>query len=94
VVVNHTVVMNHPFIPDYSKLSLDELNTKSAELIKRLNIAQRMTLDQYTIDQLWLILDSIDNEKSKRIPITQNEAGVVIETDPSEQEERVIKKYD
>jgi hypothetical protein len=72
----------HPFNPDYSKLGQDELDTKYAEIMKRLHIVRRMNMAQNMEDQLWMLLDGIDAEKQRRMNQDQDQGGVVLETDP------------
>ena len=73
--------MNHPLAADLSKISKDELDAKEIALLKRLNTVRKMNLDQSIEDQLWLILSGIEDEKMRRLTPSNNESGVVLETD-------------
>ncbi len=73
----------HPLSEDITKLSSDELDKRYSELMKRFTIARRMNMGQSVVDQLNLMLDTIENEKYRRLQdhVTESDP-VVIDTDP------------
>lgn len=58
--------MEHPFINDLSKKSMDELQNTITDLMGKVNFAHRMG-NQPMINQLHMIMESYRNEYSKRI---------------------------
>ena len=72
----------HPFQPDYSNLSNDELDIKQADLIHRLTIVRRMNLDIGMENKLFMLLDGLDAEREKRRRQEDTDSGVWLETDP------------
>lgn len=73
---------SHPFENDLTKINIDDLNTQYSELIKRFNIARRLGMNQDILNQLNLMLEGIEFEKSRRLEIIDNnENPVVIDTD-------------
>lgn len=58
--------MEHPFINDLSKKSLEELQNTITDLMGKVNFAQRMG-NQPMINQLYMIMESYRNEYSKRM---------------------------
>jgi hypothetical protein len=53
--------MGHPLTPDLSKLTLDELNNKYGELLKRTTAAYRMG-NSDMVYQLQLLMEDYQNE--------------------------------
>lgn len=72
----------HPLSDDITKLSIDELDKRYTELMRRYAMARRMNMDQGVIYQLDIMLDGIEYEKMRRNqdPI-DNSDPVVIDTD-------------
>lgn len=58
--------MEHPFISDLSKLSMDDLQEKISELNKRLAFVARIN-NTSMYGQLLMVLDSYNNEYNKRM---------------------------
>jgi hypothetical protein len=58
--------MEHPFVNNLDKLSLDELQEKISSLSSKLTFTSRMH-DHNLSSQLIMILDSYKNELSKRM---------------------------
>jgi len=58
--------MEHPFISDLSKLSMDDLQEKIADLHKKLTFAGRMN-NTSMYGQLLMVIDSYNNEYNKRM---------------------------
>jgi hypothetical protein len=58
--------MEHPFISDLSKLSMDDLQEKITELNKRLSFVARMN-NTSMYGQLLMVIDSYNNEYHKRM---------------------------
>jgi len=58
--------MEHPFISDLSKLSMDDLQEKISELNKRLAFVARMN-NTSMYGQLLMVIDSYNNEYNKRM---------------------------
>ena len=58
--------MEHPFINDLSKKSLEELQNTITDLMGKVNFAQRMG-NQPMINQLHMIMESYRVEYGKRI---------------------------
>ena len=79
----------HPLETDLTKLSVDELDRRYTELMRRYATARRMNMDGGVMYQLDLMLDGIEFEKMRRNqePVDQN--PVVIDTDnPPQQTDR------
>ena len=57
--------MGHPLTPDLSKLTLDELNQKYGDLLKRMTAAYRMGSAD-AVYQLQLLMEDYQNEISDR----------------------------
>ena len=57
--------MGHPLPPDLSKLTLDELNQKYGDLLKRMTAAYRMGSAD-AVYQLQLLMEDYQNEISDR----------------------------
>jgi SAM-dependent MidA family methyltransferase len=53
--------MGHPLTPDLSKLTLDELNTKHGDLLKRITFAYRMGRPEM-IEQLQMLMQDYQDE--------------------------------
>lgn len=83
--VNLTMMNEHPLSNDLTKLSVDELDKRYTELMKRYAIARRMNMNEGVLNQLNIFLDAIDYEKSRRMQdYGDNSNPVVIDTDPIE----------
>ena len=79
------MINEHPLSEDITKLSADELDKRYTELMKRYAIARRMNMNEGIMYQLNVLLDAIDNEKSRRLYGQPDESNpVVIDTDPIE----------
>jgi len=59
-------MMTHPFMPDLSDKSLDELQEKMGELTKNLNFAYKMQ-NSAVISQLQMILSGYREAYSKKM---------------------------
>jgi hypothetical protein len=57
--------MGHPLIPDLSKLTMEEVNQKYGELIKRLNYAYRIGQSDM-VGQLQLLMQDYQDEINRR----------------------------
>ena len=73
---------DHPLAGDLTSLSNDELDKKYNELSRRWQIARRMSMDQYVMHQLDIMLDSMETEKHRRMMLPEDEKTVIIDTDP------------
>jgi len=74
--------MNHPLGEDLTKLAAEDLDKKHTEVLKRYNIARRMNMPLYIIDQLDLLLSGIEYERYSRLTkLDPAEDPVVIDTD-------------
>ena len=79
------MINEHPLSEDITKLSVDELDKRYTELMKRYAIARRMNMNEGVMHQLNILLDAIDNEKMRRLYDQPGESNpVVIDTDPIE----------
>ena len=58
--------MEHPFISDLSKLSMDDLQEKITELNKRFAFVARMN-NTSMYGQLLMVIDSYNSEYNKRM---------------------------
>lgn len=58
--------MEHPFINDLGKLSLEELQTKISDLTTKMNFASR-TQNRALINQLSMALESYRNAHNKKM---------------------------
>lgn len=67
-------VIQHPFTPDLSKLTVEELQNKIAELTKNLNWAYRMQ-NSSMIHQLNMILSSYQMQYHKKMDELLNKQG-------------------
>ena len=72
----------HPLSQDFGKLSDDELDKKYNELSRRWQLARRMGMDEYVLHQLDILLNSMEDEKYRRMSFPESNDGVVLETDP------------
>lgn len=72
----------HPLSQDYTRLSDDELDKKYNELSRRWQLAKRMNMDEYVLHQLDILLNSMEDEKYRRMAPPEGSDGVVLETDP------------
>lgn len=73
---------DHPLSQDYGKLSDDELDKKYNELSRRWQLAKRMGMDEYVLHQLDILLNSMEDEKYRRMSLPEPGDGIVLETDP------------
>lgn len=71
----------HPFIQSLNDLSIEELNAKHSELMNRFRIARSMQMQPEVINQIDLMLNSIEEEKIRRTSVDDQPNGVIIETD-------------
>ena len=74
----------HPLGDDISKLSMDDLDKRYSEIMRRYVTARRMNMDQNIMRQLDIMLDGIEYEKMRRLDNAYSEPDdpVVIDTDP------------
>jgi ribosomal protein L29 len=68
-------MMTHPFMPDLSDKSLEELQQKMAELTKNLNFAHRMQ-NSAVIGQLHMILTGYREAYAKKMDDAMNKQDV------------------
>jgi hypothetical protein len=68
-------MITHPFMPDLSKLSLEELQQKMAELTKNLNFAYRMQ-NSPVISQLHMILAGYREAYSNKMDEMMNKQNI------------------
>lgn len=66
---------------DLTKLSVDELDRRYTEIMKRYATARRMNMAGGVIYQLDMMLDGIEFEKMRRIQEPIDQDPVVIDTD-------------
>ena len=79
----------HPLSDDLTKLSIDELDRRYTEIMKRYATARRMNMAGNIMHQLDILLDGIEAEKMRRMQDPINEDPVVIDTDkPSTQNDK------
>lgn len=79
------MINEHPLSEDITKLSVDELDKRYTELMKRYAIARRMNMNEGILNQLNIFLDAIDFEKMRRMQDYGDDSNpVVIDTDPIE----------
>jgi hypothetical protein len=79
------MINEHPLNDDITKLSVDELDKRYTELMKRYTIARRLNMNESVLYQLNIILDSIEFEKMRRLQDYNDDSNpVVIDTDPIE----------
>lgn len=71
----------HPLSDDLTKLSIDELDRRYGEIMKRYATARRMNMDAGIMHQLDIMLDGIEFEKMRRMQEPSNTDPVVIDTD-------------
>lgn len=71
----------HPLSEDLTKLSLDELDRRYGEIMKRYVTARRMNMNSGVMHQLDIMLDGIEFEKMRRLQEADNSDPVVIDTD-------------
>lgn len=74
--------MEHPLAQDFTQLSDDELDKKYNELSRRWILAKRMGMDEYVLHQLDIMLNSMENEKYRRMDAADQDNPVVLDTDP------------
>jgi hypothetical protein len=72
----------HPSNLSLGEMSGEELDKKHALLVRRWQIARQMGMDQQVLIQLDMLLNSIENEKERRMTVDQQYSGVIMETDP------------
>lgn len=73
----------HPLSDDLTKLSIDELDRRYGEIMKRYATARRMNMDGNIMHQLDILLDGIEFEKMRRMQEPSGTDPVVIDTDRS-----------
>lgn len=73
----------HPLSDDLTKLSIDELDRRYTEIMKRYATARRMNMAGNIMYQLDILLDGIEAEKMRRMQDPLNDDPVVIDTDKS-----------
>lgn len=71
----------HPLSDDLTKLSIDELDRRYTELMKRYATARRMNMAGSIMHQLDILLDGIEYEKMRRMQDHSESDPVVIDTD-------------
>lgn len=74
--------MEHPLSQDFTRLSDDELDKRYNELSRRWVLAKRMGMDEYVLHQLDIMLNSMENEKYRRMELPEQDNQVMIDTDP------------
>lgn len=79
--------MEHPLAQDFTQLSDDELDKKYNDLSRRWILAKRMGMDEYVLHQLDIMLNSMENEKYRRMEIPESDNPVILDTDPITSEE-------
>ena len=72
---------DHPFSEPLGDLTIEELDKKFSDLMRRFNIARRMNMDQYVLHQLDLLLSTIEAEKERRRSVDEKPGGVILDTD-------------
>ena len=87
----------HPLNDNLKSISFEELEKRSQEIIKRMQTLRRMgNTNQAVWNQLDLLLESINNEKSERAavlnsPQLTNSQQIVVSTDPLEDDQIIDK---
>jgi hypothetical protein len=80
--------MNHPLLMNIRELGYDELERKHQDIMRRMNQLRSMGQGHSEMwDQLALIMESLETEKSERMliqnrPPQQDEDSIWINTDP------------
>lgn len=74
--------MEHPLAQDFTQLSDDDLDKKYNELSRRWVLAKRMGMDEYVLHQLDIMLNSMENEKYRRMDSPDSTNPVILDTDP------------
>lgn len=86
----------HPLADNLKSLSFEDLEKRSSEILRRMQLLRRNNLVNPEIwDQLNLFLDSINNEKMERALLLNNrdkDTNVVVNTDPLDEEKQVETK--
>jgi hypothetical protein len=81
----------HPLSDNLKSLTFEELEKRSSELLKRMQMLRRAGISNPDIwDQLHMLLDSIADEKTERVLVLNNknsQTSVVINTDPLDDDE-------
>lgn len=72
---------NHPLSEDLTTLSVEELDKKYSELMRRYSIARRMQMNETVLHQLDIMIDGIEFEKIRRLQEDSNSDPVVLDTD-------------
>lgn len=72
---------HHPLSDDLTKLSVDELDRRYTELMRRYATARRMNMAGGVMHQLDILLDGIEYEKMRRMQDHTESDPVVIDTD-------------
>jgi hypothetical protein len=60
------LIMEHPFMPDISDKTVDELQTSMNDLTKKLTFAHRMG-QSFMINQIQMVLEGYKTEYAKRM---------------------------
>ncbi len=88
----------HPFFPDLKKYTLEDLDKKYSELMKRYDICKRQNMGQHVENQIIAMIESVIAEKDERFQEMSKKLeekqkaketkkinpNVVIDTDPIE----------
>jgi hypothetical protein len=74
--------IDHPFFQNPQDLSNDELEKKHAEILNRFRIARAVGMHPEVMNQIDLLLNSIEIEKNRRAVLDDQTSGVVLDTDP------------
>jgi hypothetical protein len=74
--------IDHPFFENPQDLSNDELEKKHSDILNRLRIARGMHMHPEVLNQIDLLLNSIEIEKHRRAALDDQPNGVVLDTDP------------
>lgn len=73
--------MLHPLSQPLDELTSEEIDKKYSDLMNRYHIARRMNMGDGVMNQLDLLLSSIETEKYRRAMGEEKPNGVVLETD-------------
>jgi hypothetical protein len=73
---------DHPFLERLNEMASEELERKHSELLNRFRIARSMNMHPEVMNQIDLMLNSIEAERIKRASLEEEPTGVVLDTDP------------
>jgi len=76
--------IDHPFFENPQDLSNDELEKKHSDILNRLRVARGMSMHPEVLNQIDLLLNSVEIEKQRRAALDDQTSGVVLDTDPIE----------